>query len=378
MAIEKFTLHRRSLFAAAASAALGGLLGFGRREAGAHVSAQAPEATSLISAARIDGIDGGAVWSADGLSDFALPGRAHAVVRLGQSGRVMLVGRRPGTFAAIVDPSALPGSTKFISPVAHFRFAGHAAVDTDGSFVTSELHEETAEGIVVLRDGASGAARESWALGGIEPHDVLFAQDGARLVVALGGIALAAGVKGPPMNAGKIESAILELDPRSGRVLKRHALPSGMQSLSLRHLALAPDGETIVFGMQDQDRSRLRPAMGLLRLGRGIELMPLPSDDEGALRFYIGSVAIDASGCFVAATSPKGGMIGLWSLGSGGWLGGAKLADVCGLGADREAGCFWATSGYGDVMRLRALEGGLATEAHWRSDASFDNHLLRI
>ena len=143
-------------------------------------------------------------------------------------------------------------------------------------------------------------------------------------------------------------------------------------------MALAPDGETIAFGMQDQDRSRLRPLVGLLRVGRGIELLPLPADDEGALRFYIGSVAIDVSGSFVAATSPKGGTIGLWSLGAGRWLGGVKLADVCGLAADKEAGCFWATSGFGDIVRLRAQPDGLATEARWRSDASFDNHLLRI
>jgi hypothetical protein len=272
----------------------------------------------------------------------------------------------------------VPTSATFVSPVSRLRFAGHAAVGRDGLLVTTELHEETAEGMAVLRDGATGAVRATWPLGGIEPHDLLFTRDGARLVVALGGIALAAGIKGPPINAGRIESAIVELDPRSGRVLQRHALGPDMQSLSLRHMALAPEGETIAVGMQDQDRSRLRPVMGLLRPGRGIELLPLPADDEGALRFYIGSVAIDSSGRYVAATSPKGGVIGLWSLGDGRWLGGMKLADVCGLAADGEAGCFWATSGFGDVVRLRAQTSGLKTEAHWRSDASFDNHLLRI
>ncbi len=376
MATERFTLHRRNLFSAAAGLALGGVL-LGRR--GAFASGSRAEATpSLISAARIDGIDSGAVWTADGLSDFALPGRAHAVVRLANSAQVMMVGRRPGTFAALLDPASPPRAARFVSPITHFRFAGHAAVAGDGTLVTSELHEETAEGAAVLRDGATGAVRESWMLGGIEPHDLLFAKSGARLVIAIGGIALAAGVKGPPVNAGKIESAILELDPRTGRELKRHTLGADMRSLSLRHLALAPDGKTVAFGMQDQDRSRLRPVMGILRVGRGIELLPLPADDEGSLRFYIGSVAIDSSGRYIAATSPKGGMIGSWSLGTGRWLGGVKLADVCGLAADHEAGCFWATSGFGDIMRLSARENGLTAEAHWRSDASFDNHLLRI
>jgi hypothetical protein len=142
-------------------------------------------------------------------------------------------------------------------------------------------------------------------------------------------------------------------------------------------MALAPDGETVAFGMQDQDRSTARPVMGLLRLGRGIDLLPLPFENEGALRSYIGSVAIDASGRYLAATSPKGGLAGLWSLADGRWLGGFKLADVCGLAADAAPECFWATSGHGDVVQLNAGDNGLALAAHWTAPAAFDNHLLR-
>ena len=117
--------------------------------------------------------------------------------------------------------------------------------------------------------------------------------------------------------------------------------------------------------------------MGLLRIGRGIELLPLPVDDEGGLRSYIGSVAIDASGRYVAATSPKGGLAGLWSLADGRWLGGFRLADVCGLAADAAPGCFWVTSGHGDVVQLGANEHGVAPAAQWQASAAFDNHLLR-
>jgi hypothetical protein len=151
-----------------------------------------------------------------------------------------------------------------------------------------------------------------------------------------------------------------------------------MKSLSLRHMALAPDGETIAFGMQDQERAQLRPLMGLLRVGADLALLPLPGDDAGSLRSYVGSVAIDSSGRFVASTSPKGGRAGLWSLGDGRWLGGFEAADVCGLAADADAGCFWATSGLGDVVTLRASDAGFHTQAHWRAPAAFDNHLLRI
>jgi hypothetical protein len=213
---------------------------------------------------------------------------------------------------------------------------------------------------------------------GIEPHDLLFARGGSRLVVAVGGIARAADVKGPAINAGNIESAILEMEPNSGAILKRHELPTDMKSLSLRHMALAPDDLTIAFGMQDQDRSEARPLMGCLRLGGGIELLPLPAEDEGQLRAYIGSVAVDSSGRYVAATSPKGGVVGLWSLMGGNWLGGFAAADVCGLAPDRAPASFWATSGFGDVVQLGASEAGLTAQAHWQAAAAFDNHLLRI
>jgi hypothetical protein len=291
------------------------------------------------------------------------------------AGAALLVGRRPGSFAAVVDLEASDAPARLFNPIADHRFAGHGAVRGDVLF-TTEIDADTGEGAAVLRDARSFAPRARFEVG-IEPHDVLFARGGEVLVVAVGGIARAADVKGPAINAGQIDSAILELDPRSGAVLKRHTLPEDMSTLSLRHMALAPDGETVAFGMQDQDRSTVRPVMGVLRIGRGIDLLPLPSENEGALRSYIGSVAIDASGRYVAATSPKGGLAGLWSLADGRWLGGFKLADVCGLAADAAPASFWATSGHGDVVQLKAGEGGLTTVTHWTAPAAFDNHLLR-
>ena len=369
MGIEA-TVHRRGLFAGAGAALFGALT----LKRGA--AAPAP-AAKLISAARIGETDGGVVLDGEGLTGFALPARAHALTRL-PHGRILLVGRRPGSFAAIIDPVQPRGPSHILSPAAGHRFAGHAAIDPDGQhLVTSEIDAETGEGIIVFRDVAGGTPRAIVPVG-IEPHDLLFAHGGERLIVAIGGIAKAADIKGPPINAGNIESAIVELDGKTGAVLKRHQLGAEMRSLSLRHMALAPDGETIAFGMQDQDRSQLRPLMGVLRLGQGVDLLPLPSSDAGALRSYIGSVGIDASAQFIAASSPKGGMVGLWSLRGGQWLGGFALADVCGLTADKEPGIFWATSGLGEVVKLHAEKSGLIPAARWSAPVAFDNHLLRL
>ncbi len=185
-------------------------------------------------------------------------------------------------------------------------------------------------------------------------------------------------MRSPPLNAGAIESSLVELDAKSGKLLARYKLPPSMASLSLRHLALAPDGETIAVGMQDQNLTEARPVIGILRAGKSIELLPLPEDEPNAFRGYIGSVTIDAGGGYIAATSPRGGVIGLWSLGDGRWIGKLHLADVCGLAADVQAGCFWATSGAGDVVHLSASATGLAAPARFHADAQFDYHAIRV
>jgi hypothetical protein len=365
-------IDRRGLFYAGFGALVGSSLGLPHGDA--RATSRWPGA-AFVTAARIDGVDCGALVIDETVNSIALPARAHAPVLMRDAGAALLVGRRPGTFAAVVDLEAPEAPARMFHPISGHRFAGHAAIK-DGALFTTEIDAETGDGTAVQRDARSFAPRARFRVG-IEPHDVLFARGREVLVVAVGGIARAADVKGPAINAGRIESAILELDPRSGAVLKRHVLPDDMSTLSLRHMALAPDGETVAFGMQDQDRSVARRVMGLLRIGRGIDLLALPADDEGALRSYIGSVAIDASGRYVAATSPKGGLAGLWSLADGRWLGGFKLSDVCGLAADATPGCFWVTSGHGDVVQLRAGKHGLTQAAQWQAQASFDNHLLR-
>ena len=344
-----------------------------------RIAAGAQRTPGLVCAARDGGRDGGALWRDGALMAFALPGRGHAIARSPGRGEVVLVGRRPGLFAAIVradDPSA---AARIVSPAAGCRFAGHAAISPDGRMmVTSEFEAGTMAGVLVLRDPATGAERGRWRPEAIEPHELVFAGGGARVVAAMGGLVKDGGVAGPALNPGGIRSAVLEIDPASGRILARHRLTPGLASLSLRHLAPTPDGRRVVVGMQDQDLSEPRPLMAVLTLGGTLEPMAMPDPRDCDFRGYIGSVAVDAGGRFACATSPRGSVAGLWSLGDGSWLGALHAQDICGLAADAEPGLFWATTGYGDVLKLRALGTGLAVEAKWSTTAGFDNHLLRI
>jgi hypothetical protein len=352
---EEMKIDRRSFLA--------GLSAFGFVSTAASALPTAPR---LISAAKLGTRDGGAVWSESGLVPFALPMRGHAPVRL-PDGRVLVMGRRPGLLAAIVDPRDPAALTSFTA--GDSRFAGHAAVSPDGAaLVTSQFDATTFEAALALRDPKTGAERGSWKPGGIEPHELVFARD--RLIVALGGLIKDGGVAGPAFNPGGIDSAVLEIDPKSRRVLARHKLKD--PSLSLRHLGL--HGDSVVVAAQDQDLTETRPL--LAAVAKELEPFEWPDPRDCDFRGYIGSVAIDRSGAFVAAASPRGSVLGLWSAASGKWLGGLPIADVCGVAADDKG--FWASSGMGEIVRIAASDKGPIAEARWHVDAGFDNHLLAL
>jgi hypothetical protein len=335
----------------------------------------AGETPRLVSAAKLGSRDGGVVWSAGAFAPFALPARGHAPLRL-DGERVLLTGRRPGLFASIFDPRD-PATLSSFPPSARTRFAGHAAVSPDGDkLVTSEFDMQTFDAALVLRDPRNGAVRARWQPGGIEPHEIVFARGGARLIVALGGLIKDGGVAGPAFNPGGVHSAVLEMDPLSGKVLARHTLPEALSSLSLRHLAVAADDETIIVAAQDQDITVTRPLVGLLRPGQELRLLPTPDPRLCDLRSYVGSVAI--SGDVAAAASPRGSALGFWSIRDERWLGALPIADVCGVTAAAESGAFWASSGHGGVFRIDAGGAAPRVEAQWRVQAGFDNHLLRI
>jgi len=336
----------------------------------AGASRALPDALRLISAAHLGTRDGGALWSAGRLTPFNLPARAHAPVRL-PDGRVLMMGRRPGSFAAIVDPRDPGAVPQTFAPSGNSRFAGHACVSPDGAMlVTSEFDASTFEAVLVSRDPKTGAERARWPLGGIEPHEIVFTRDGSRMIAALGGLIKDGGVAGPAFNPDGIDSAVLQVDPSSGRVLARHKLAQA--SLSLRHLAAG--GKTIVVAAQDQDISLTRPLLAMLR--RELEPLAWPDPRVCDFRGYIGSVAIDGSGAFIAAASPRGGVLGLWSTADGRWLGGLAVPDVCGVTAGADG--FWVSSGLGNIVKIAASASGPAIEARWHADAGFDNHLLAL
>src|SRR5689334_6677252 len=116
MAID-WTISRRGVFYGG-FAALAGALGFSQRGARANLPFSS---RTLISAARIDDTDGGALLCDEGVCPFALPARAHGATKIADSQHVVLVGRRPGKFAAIVDSGSLETPPRLFAPLDGYR-----------------------------------------------------------------------------------------------------------------------------------------------------------------------------------------------------------------------------------------------------------------
>jgi len=339
--------------------------------------ARAAEMPGLVSAARTGTDDGGLLWRMDATTPFKLPSRGHGVTSLGD-GKALIVGRRPGLSSAIVDIANVSARPQILQPSQNCRFAGHAAASPDGrSLVTGEFDATTIRAILVARDPKNGAERARWSLNEIEPHELVFTKDGARVVAALGGLMKDGGVPGPAFNPDGIKSAVLEIDPKSGAVLARYALAPGMSSLSLRHLSVSPDGETIAVAAQDQDLSETRPLIGVLKLGKDITLLPMPDIRDADFRGYIGSVSFDRSGSFIAAASPRGSVMGIWTV-QGKWCGALPIADGCGIAADIEPDMFWVSSGHGSVYKIAADAAGPKIIAQWHITSGFDHHMILV
>jgi hypothetical protein len=335
------------------------------------------ESPRLLSAGRTGADDGGLMWHMSGATPFKLPSRGHGVTNLGKE-KALIVGRRPGLSSAIVDTADIMAPPQILSPSRNCRFAGHAAASPDGTLlITGEFDADTVQAVLVARDPKGGKERARWPFHEIEPHELVFTKDGTRIVAALGGLIGDGGVPDPAMNPDGVKSALLEIDPKSGAVLARHVLAPDLTSLSLRHLSVSPDGCTIAVAAQDQDLSESRPLVGVLRLGSGISLFAMPDVREVDFRGYIGSVAFDRSGAFIAAASPRGSVMGVWTV-HGKWCGALPITDGCGIAADSEPNMFWVSSGHGGVYKISASETGPKILTQWHVTSGFDHHMILI
>jgi uncharacterized protein len=264
------------------------------------------------------------------------------------------------------------------------HYFGHGVYSADGRLLyATENRIETGDGVLGVYDASGGYRRIGEApTFGPGPHDLalLDRPHGGGLLVANGGTRTHPESGREILNSDTMEPSLAVIDLRSGDLEHQVELGPALRGLSIRHLAVAPDG-TAAFGCQfeDRDGSNLPLLFGLLTPDGRAELLPMPEDDLAALDHYVGSVGLDASGRLLAATSPRGGTVAFWDLAARRYLGRQRMSDVCGVAPAARDELFVVTSG-NDGVRLAQLE-ATAPAAFGPAELRqriWDNHLVRV
>lgn len=374
-------LGRRSFLMGA-----GALLAVGPARAGALATGNGGAAAGTAQPGWLATAGVGDAFSAVGVDGaLAATARAESAVRLHgiepspRGPLALAVGRRPGHVALVFDMER-GGIVASFAPGEGRVFSGHGRFTADGRHVlTNEIERPEAgaramgRGVVALRTVADDfAITAEWPSGGDGPHDLM--RSGPALVVANGGIE----PNTPEARDAEVTgSGITLLDPAAGTVRGEGRLSDDLASLSLRHLARDENGGTVVAAQDLLSDGVARPLLFRIAADGALAPFDAPEGEWRALRGYVGSVAYDPSGAFVACASPRGGRVAVWRA-DGRYLGAVPLVDGCGLAAGREAGTFVAASGYGEVILVAAGAEGVGVAARHTGGPRFDNHMVRV
>lgn len=313
----------------------------------------------------------------------ALPARGHgAALRRGAGedpGEVVILARRPGRFAIVVDVAEGRVTQRFEAPEAR-HFYGHGVFSRDGRrLFATENDFDGGRGVIGVYDAENGYRR----LGelpshGIGPHELALLSDGRRLVVANGGIRTHPDSGRRKLNLATMAPNLAYVDSSSGALLQRFSLPQDLHLLSIRHLAVSRDDAVCLALQNEGPRNRLVPLVGFQRAGAEIALAETPAAVLRSMRHYCGSAALDETGRYLAVSAPRGGRITFWSPKERRYLAEIPVADGCGLAPAGGPGRFFVSSGQGRLF-IYDLTSGRETALHGGAPGlAWDNHLLAL
>ncbi|WP_397474766.1 DUF1513 domain-containing protein [Pusillimonas sp.] len=335
-------------------------------------AAQTPPSTSqalYLAARKREGQYEAAVFDAAGtdLRVVPLPDRGHSFAIDKERRRAVAFGRQPGFFAMAFDLEG--GEPARPLPIAKGRhYFGHGVYTPDGRLLfATENDYEAGRGLLGIYDASAlGGYRRvgEFSSAGIGPHEVVLMPDGHTLCVANGGILTHPDYGKLELNLDSMKPSLAYVDARSGKLLEQVYLPDELHQLSLRHMALDATGAVWV-GCQYMGPAAVRPALvARHRRGEPIRLFPGPPEVLRGMRNYVGSVAADPGGRFIATSSPVGNCVVFWEAVSGSFLGQVRLNDGCGVAAAADNG-FLLSNGLGALVSI-----GLAHESHTMVDTA--------
>lgn len=300
----------------------------------------------------------------------ALPGRGHAGAAHPTRPEAVAFARRPGRFALVLD--CLTGSVLAeLAAPSGCAFNGHGCFSPDGTrlFTCEQVLEGSAGQIGIWQAGSPYRRIGAFATGGIGPHELRWHLQSGGLVVANGGIDTDPADRSK-LNLDSMAPSLVYLSP-DGRIVEQVALDADLQQNSIRHLAIAPDGMVACALQWEGDPGHTPPLLALHRQGQSLHPCAVPPDQAGAMQNYAGSIAFDISGETVALSSPKGGVVQVFSA-AGRLLYSLHLPDVCGIAA--RSGGFLLTDGHGGIAHGDAA----GVTPMTRAPCAWDNHIVPV
>jgi hypothetical protein len=361
----------------AASSALV-MAGFTSRRAAAGAS-------RIYLSARRDG-EGGyratGIWAGGAIAfDIPMPARGHSMAMHPKGQAAVFFGRRPGTFARVVNPSE-GRAMRLIDAAPGRSFNGHGVFTPDGArLFASETVGDTGDGMIGIYDPADGYRRiGEMPSGGLDPHDIRFLSDGRTLVVPNGGILQLAEMPRVKLNIPTMTPSLDYIDSRNAASLAKITLPKELHQLSIRHLSVGFDDRVAVAMQYEGPFVDRVPLVGMHRRGdAAMQLIGPPGKAGRRLRQYCGSASIDPSGSILGITSPRGGVVVFWDVTTDRFLGVHGLPDCCGIAPGDGPGRFLISNGHGVLQRFDARRmQATAADAAPLAGAQWDNHMLAV
>lgn len=232
-----------------------------------------------------------------------LPTRPHGLLPTADGG-ILVVGVRPATWMMRIDADGQVA--RQVAEADDLRLNGHAIVSPAGDLVyTTETDFRSGRGRIGMRDASTLKKLDVWDSHGLEPHQLLVDRQGA-LLIANGGIPRTPTDK--KFDLSRMESSLVRLDGRTGKLLRRWQLEDAR--LSLRHLAWShlpgDDDPLLGIAMQaEHDAASQRLAAPVLAVLDGDNLL-LPTQGNSAGAGYAGDIAAATGGGFVLSNNQTG------------------------------------------------------------------------
>lgn len=309
-----------------------------------------------------------------------LPDRGHATV-VAPDGRVAVhLARRPGSFAVVFDVQSGRILREATTPDDRHLY-GHGVFLNGGRlFATTENAFDLGVGRIGLYDLADGFRRVGeWDSHGIGPHQLVTTARRDLIVVAHGGIRTHPDTGRAKLNLPDMSPTVSVLDARDGTLVQDARLPETFRSLSLRHLAIRPDGLMVIAGQWEGPESETPPLLAVGRPGTGLRPVAAPEPIAFRMMNYCGSVAFDSTGDMFAVTAPRGDIATFWRADPVPvFAGSLQMADVCGVAADGSPGGFYLSAGTGMLVRHNVTRDDTLTILPADRNRRWDNHLSDV